>query len=96
MKFTRSFPAKARARAKVPARTAMFKIFTFREARIYINIVQKRNNIPRQIHKWASTKLNVLSGITGVPLRPLNSAKYVIAVSAKPHHKAPAVLIFFV
>ena len=29
MKFTRSLPAKARARANVPARMVIFKMFTF-------------------------------------------------------------------
>src|SRR5574344_222546 len=96
IKLTRSFPAKARARAKVPASTAMFRILTLRHASKYISTVQKANSSPRVLHKCASTKLNKLSGITAVPLSPLNRAKYVIAVRANPHQSAPAVLTFLV
>ncbi len=90
MKFTRSFPAKAIASAKVPNNTTNFRIFHLNTVRqTCITTVQKANAIPNRSRVLPVTHFRNDSEINDAPLTPLISKKYVSAERARPDQTPP-------
>jgi len=85
MKFTRSFPANAMARAKVPTRTMIFSMLIFlirvRACRMMLHPTKLISMI---VAVLSSTKPLTESGTMVDPLDPLISRKNRIAVMANP------------
>ena len=90
MKFTRSFPANANARERVPASTVSFRMLI--RNRYWISPIRtvhpaKQYIIRREV--WSFIHVISSCGMMAVSFRPLKIAKYEMAVSAMPHHSGP-------
>ena len=94
IKFTRSFAAKARARANVPIKTIGFKISIFVVISRNWRITNHNIKLPPRIIPVFS-KINVTASgeRNAVPFAPLTKIKYVIAVKAIEPQIAPYLLI---
>ena len=90
IKLTRSLPAKAMAKEKVPARTINLSGFN-EKVRCIMNvaIVQKRALLSRMISVCSAIKDLVSVLIKLAPFNPLINRKYVMAVIAIPPKTAP-------
>ena len=84
MKLTRSLPAKAMARAKVPISTTTLSTFTPRAWSACINSVKPTRQAPSTVSVLASIQ-SLTSGVMKAMLfRPLMSRKYTMAVAQMP------------
>ena len=93
IKFTRSFPAKASARANVPERIVNFNMLTLSFCATNNNAVMVIHNPPSINQIW-SVMYWYPSGVINPELfNPLIRAKYIIPTTEMPHHAAPHFLI---
>src|SRR5699024_9753285 len=90
MKFTRSFPAKARASAKVPIMMMTFRIFVLKtRCMSKENKVQKTKLTPKTIN-WLSLIHALVSLLMKeTPFNPFIKIKKVIKEIANPPNNAP-------
>ncbi len=89
MKLTRSFPAKASAREKVPDRIVTFKISTPVRCSSHSTRLLPSHTASSDMTVCDATALSIASGMMPEPLRPLNTVKYTMPASVTPHHSAP-------
>src|SRR5690606_22626615 len=91
MKLTRSFPAKAMAKEKVPARTTIFRGLTLysRCRRKQLDVANTKTTAT--IHRLCSKIQVIVSELNKVvPFIPLISKKYTMQAIPAPENKGPS------